>query len=395
MSTLPLSTLAAQISATGISAPAFEDLLNSEIATYQSIYGSDTVLTADTQDGQLLSIRATAINDLNQLAIAVYNSFSPGYAQGVGLSAIVQINGLKRVTPTNSTVPLEVSGVVGTVIQDGVVIDTSGNLWDLPATVTIPESGEITVTGTAQTAGAIAAAIGAVNQPYTIITGWQSVTNPSAATPGVAVETDAALRQRQAASTSLPAQTPLQSIAAAIANLTGVGRILPYENQGATTDANGVPSHSIAMVIEGGDVTTIAETIEQKKAPGTGTYGSTSVTVSDPAGIPITINFFELTEVPIYVAVTIQPLTGYVSTTGTAIIAAIVAFLNALAIGQEVYLNWLLGVAGLNTSSLGQTFAITSLTIGISPAALAAANIPIAFNAAAQGATANVTLTVL
>ena len=60
MATLPLPTLAAQISANGISAPAFENVLNSEIATYQSIYGSDSVLTPDTQDGQLLSIRATA-----------------------------------------------------------------------------------------------------------------------------------------------------------------------------------------------------------------------------------------------------------------------------------------------------------------------------------------------
>ena len=173
MATLPLPTLAAQIGATGISAPAFEDVLNSEIATYQSIYGSDTVLTSDTQDGELLSIRATAINDLNQLAVAVYNSFSPDYAQGTGLSSLVQINGLQRINATNSTVSLNIAGVVGTPIQDGVVIDAAGNLWDLPALVTIPESGEIEVTATAQQAGAITAAVGAVNQPYTIITGWQ------------------------------------------------------------------------------------------------------------------------------------------------------------------------------------------------------------------------------
>jgi uncharacterized phage protein gp47/JayE len=395
MATLPLPTLAAQISATGISAPAFENVLNSEIATYQSIYGSDSVLTPDTQDGQLLSIRATAINDLNQLAIAVYNSFSPDFAQGAGLDARVQINGLQRISPTNSTVLLNIVGVVGTIIENGVAADTAGNLWNLPAQVTIPISGLIEVTATAQEAGAIAAPAGTVNQPFTIITGWQSCTNPAAATPGIAVEIDAALRRRQAASTSLPAQTPLQSIAAAVANLIGVGRILPYENQNATTDANGVPSHSIALVVEGGDATQIAQTIEQKKAPGTGTFGNTSIIVSDPAGVPINISFFELTEVPIFVSITIQPLNGFVSTTGTAIINAVVSFLNSLPIGQEVFLNWLLAVAGLNGSALGLTFAITSLEIGINAGFLTAANVTIAFNAAASCQASDVTLVVL
>jgi uncharacterized phage protein gp47/JayE len=395
MATLPLPTLAAQIGATGISAPAFENVLNSEIATYQSIYGSDAVLTPDTQDGQLLSIRATAINDLNQLAIAVYNSFSPDFAQGAGLDARVQINGLQRISPTNSTVLLDISGVVGTAIQNGVAIDKAGNLWNLPAEVTIPISGQIEVTATAQEAGAIAAPAGSVSEPFTIITGWQSCSNPSAATPGIAVETDASLRRRQSVSTSLPAQSPLQSIAAAIANLAGIGRILPYENQFSPTDANGVPGHSIAMVVEGGDATQIAQTIEQKKAPGTGTFGSTTIAISDPAGVPIAISFFSLTEVPIFVAITIQPLTGYVSTTGTAIINAIVAFLNGLPIGQEVFLNWLLAVAGLNGSALGLTFAITSLQIGINPALLTAANVPIAFNAAASCTASNVRLNVV
>jgi uncharacterized phage protein gp47/JayE len=393
MATLPLPTLAAQIGATGISAPAFENVLNSEIATYQSIYGSDTVLTPDTQDGQLLSIRATAINDLNQLAVAVYNSFSPDFAQGAGLDTRVQINGLQRISPTNSTQPVNISGVVGTPIQNGVVVDANGNLWDLPALVEIPISGEIEVTATAQEAGAIQFASPA--QPFTIITGWQTVTSAGATTPGIAVETDASLRQRQSVSTSLPAQSPLQSIAAAIANLAGIGRILPYENQFATTDANGVPSHSIAMVVEGGDVTQIAQTIELKKAPGTGTFGNTTISISDPAGVPVAISFFTLTEVPIFVDITIQPLTGFVSTTGTAIINAIVAFLNGLPIGQEVFLNWLLAVAGLNGSALGLTFTITSLTIGTNAGLQTAANVQIAFNAAASCTANNVTLNVL
>lgn len=392
---LPLPTLAAQVSSTGISAPPIEDIVASQVATYQGIYGSDVLLTPDTQDFQLIAARSAAINDTNQLAIAVYNSFLPGNAQGVGLSAIVQINGLERETPTNSTVVLQISGVAGTPIPAGVAIDTNRNLWNLPAEITIPDSGEIIVTATAQQAGAISAVPGAVNTPYTIVGGWQSVSNAAAATPGIAIETDAQLRKRQSQSTALPSQSPLDAILAAVANSGGIGRYTIYENNTRVTDGNGQPGNSVAVVVEGGNVTAIASVIQLKKSPGTGTYGTTSIPLVDQKGVPITINFFEVTEVPIYAAMTIQPLTGYVATTGAAAVAAIVSFLSNLAIGQEVYLNWLLGIAGMNGSPLGLTFAITSLTIGLSPSALSAANIPIAFNAGAQCATGNVVLTTL
>jgi uncharacterized phage protein gp47/JayE len=392
--TLPLATLAAQVTSTGISAPVIEDIVNSEIATYQGIYGSDVQLTPDTQDFQLIAARCAAINDTNNLAIAVYNSFLPGYAQGVGLAAIVQINGLKKGSATNSTVVLDVIGVAGTIIASGAPTDSNGNVWLLPPNVTIPTAGTITVTATAQQAGNISAAAGTVTNLSPIIAGWQSVTNPAAAIPGLAVETDAALRTRQAVSTSLPAQTPLSSILAAVANSGGIGRFAIYENDTKITNANGQLGNTVAVVVEGGNIATIAQVIQAKKAPGIGTYGTTSVTVLDPAGVPVNIKFFELTEVPIYVAMTIQPLTGYVATTGTAAVAAVAAFIAGLAIGEEVYLNWLFGPAQLSGNPLGLTFAITSLTIGLSTTTLAAANIPIAFNAAASCSAANIILTV-
>jgi len=395
MGTYPLPTLAAQVTATGISAPAIEDIINSRVATYQGIYGSDVLLDEDDQDYQAMAVECAAINDTNQLAIAVYNSFLPGYAQGVGLAALVQINGLKKEGATNSSATLVIGGAVGTIIQNGQAIDTNQNIWLLPSLVEIPVSGSITVAATAQQAGSIAAIAGAINRPYTIINGWQTVTNPEPAEPGEDVEQDAALRARQQQSTALPSQTPLDAILAAVANSGGIGRYTIYENNTRVTDANGQPGNSVAVVVEGGNSTAIAGVIQLKKAPGIGTYGTTSVAMVDQKGVPITINYFELTEVPIYAAMTIQPLAGYVATTGAAAVAALVAFLSGLSIGEEVYYNWLLGIAGLSGSPLAQTFVITSLTIGTSLGALSNSNIPIAFNAGATCSTGNVTLTTL
>lgn len=395
MPTFPLPTLSATIGPTGISAPSFDDILNSLVATMQSIFGADIYLPPDSQDFQMLSIFAAAINDVNQSMIAAYNGFSPVFAQGAGLSSLVKINGLAREGATNSTALLTITGVAGTVIAAGVVQDASGNLWNLPPNTTIPNSGTVDVTATCQTAGAIAAPPNTINKISTVVVGWQTATNASAATVGVSAESDAALRQRQSKSTAIAAVTPLQSILAAVANISGVTRSTIYENQTGTPDSNGIPGHSIAVVVLGGDAQTVAATIEATKSPGTGTFGTTTEIVIDPAGVPISISFFELTEVNIFVAVTIQPLEGYVASTGDALIAAIVDFINGLPIGEEVFYNWIFGPAGLFGSPLNTTYRVTALAIGLTAAPTGTADLPIAFNAAAVCATANVTLTTL
>lgn len=394
MPTYPLATLAPTISSAGIAIPSYSDIYQSLIASFQGIYGSDIYIAPDSQDGQWLAVLASAINDSNQAAVALFQSFSPSYAQGVELSSLVKINGLARQIATNSTAIGNAIGQAGTAITNGVVTDINGNDWALPSSVTVPIGGSIAVTVVAVESGNLAAPIGTINKISNPQYGWQSFSNTTAAVPGNPVETDFALRLRQAISTSLPAQTPKQAILASVADISGVGRYAIYENDTGTTDSNGLPPHSISVVVEGGDALAIATAIEFKKTIGCNTYGSTSETVLDPAGIPNTINFYELAYVPIYAAITITPLYGYVSTTGAALVAAFVNFINSLAIGEDVYLSWLYGPASLTGSPLGATFDITSLTIGLSSGSLSASNITIPFNEAASCVAANVALTV-
>jgi uncharacterized phage protein gp47/JayE len=401
--TYPLSTLACTITPAGITSPALTDILNSLLASARAIFGNDVYLETDSQDYQDIGIRAQAQYDTNMSVIAAYNSFSPSTAVGVGLDSNVGINGIQREGATNSTTIVALVGTTGTVIpvNQNQVADPNGNIWTVPAGTIIPLAGTIDVTATSVTSGAITAVPGAWSI-FTQVLGWNTVTNTTNATVGTAVEEDAELRQRQIISTSLPAQTQIQSIASAVANLTGVTRSAVNENQTATTDGRGIPSHSIAVVVAGGDAQTIADTIEAKKSEGTGTCtgvaGVTTETVIDPGGLPVLISFFELDDVPIFIGLTIQPLPGYVSTTGVAAVAALVAFLNAspiAGVNGYVYLNQLLGVASLQDSALGDTFVITSFTIGLSAITLGTANLAIAFNQAATCATGNVSLTVL
>ncbi len=394
MTTYPLPTLAPTIDSSGISAPAYSDIYQSLIASFKLIYGSDIYVDPDSQDGQWIAILAKAIHQSNQAMVSVYQSFSPTYSQGAGLSSLVKINGLSRLISTHSTAVGNVIGVAGTVITSGVVKDDNGNLWDLPATVTIPGGGSISVTVTAQNPGLISAGTGTINQVYNPQLGWQSFSNTSPASPGQPVETDAELRQRQAVSTSLPALGILPAILSAVGNLPGIGRYKAYENDTGSTDANGIPAHSFSLVAEGGVSSDIGQAIYGRKPPGIQTYGTTSVTVTDPIGLTSTINYFILADKPVYAEVTIKALAGYVSTTGDALKAALVEYLNSLDIGEDVYIEQAKSVAGLMSTPLGKTFKITAFTQGFAPAPVGVVDLTIAFNEAASGSTANIGLTV-
>ena len=276
MPSYPLPTVACTVNSTGISAPTFEEILASKIASYQAIFGSDVLLTPDTQDYQAIAIEAAAQNDSNMATIAAYNNFNPANSQGIGQDSTYKINGIRREAATNSTMPATIVGVAGTQINFGVVQDSNGNLWNLPASVLIPPSGAINITLTAQQPGSIAANAQTMT-PYSQVLGWQSTTSTAAATPGAPVETDGEFRQRQTISTALTSITPLQSIAAALANLAGVVRSIVYENstdEYGTGDetpplVDGQPPHSICAVVGqvGATNTAIAQTIEATKAP--------------------------------------------------------------------------------------------------------------------------------
>ncbi len=359
MATIPLDTLACTIDENGCTAPEYADILATLQFRFRSIYGSDVYLEADSQDGQLLGVFALAIHNANQQTVAVYNAFSPTSAQGAGLSSVVKINGLRRLSPTNSQAPVLVVGQVGTPIINGTIRDENGNLWNLPPVVDIPISGEVTVTATAQEAGAIVALANTITTIYTPTRGWQTVTNPADAVTGAPVERDAVLRRRQSESTALPALTPVEAIEAAVANVEGVLRYKVYENDTGITDANGVPRNSIAVVVEGGDVTAIANAISSKKGPGAGTYGTTSVVVTDQYGMPKTIHFFEVSIITVTAIVTLAALAGFVSTTEDLIKDSLIEYLAELEIGEDAYLTRLWSPVNLSgdaaVTATGQT----------------------------------------
>lgn len=391
---MTITTVAPTVDASGITAPSYADVLAFIQGQYVAIFGADAYIAPDSQDGQFIAILATAITDCNAAAIAIYNSFSPITASGNALSSNVKINGITRNVATNSTVDVVIGGTVGTTITNGQVRDTNNNLWNLPASVTIPNTGTITVTATAAVVGAIRADIGTVTKIATPTLGWQTVTNLTATVPGDSVETDAELRERQKVSVALPSQTVLEGMVGAVANVSGVTRVLGLENATNVTDANGIPAYNTAFVVEGGDVTDIATAMYLKKTLGSPTFGSTSVVLTNIYGQPQTIKFSRPVDVPITVVITLKALSGYTAATGTAAAQAVVDYINAIPLGggPAKAVQWGDAIEQAKSVNGDKTFSLTSLTMKRGANAPAQADVALAFNEAASATLVTVTV---
>ena len=384
------------VDATGFHYPDYPTVLSYLQQEYRTIYGADTYLEADSQDGQWVAILALAMFDSMQVAAAVYNSFSPLTAQKDALSRNVKINGIARLVASYSTADLTIVGQAGAVILNGQAKDTLDQKWNLPASVTIPVGGSIVVTATAAEVGAVSAAAGTINKIATPTLGWQTVNNVAAATIGDPVESDAELRRRQAQSTMIPSLSVLEGIVGAVASPSGVNRYRGYENDTNTTNADGIPAHAISLVVAGGTIQAVAEAIASKKTPGTATYGTTSYTTYDQYGVPNVISFFRPTPATIGVEVTITALTGYTTNFADLIKAAVAQSIQSLEIGDDVLITKLYVPANLPGTAAGATFDISLLRIKKNAGAFGTSNLVLAFNEVAECDPAtNVTVIVL
>ncbi len=143
-----------------------------------------------------------------------------------------------------------------------------------------------------------------------------------------------------------------------------------------------------------GDAGEIAQTILDKKTIGTSTYGSTTETAYDPYGTARDVKFSRPTQVPIFVEISLHPLQGYTSAIGDAAKAAVVAYIEALLIGDDVILTRLYMPANLYGALDSTTYEITLIRIKKS-GSFAAADIVIAFNEIATAIIANATLLIV
>ena len=212
-----------------------------------------------------------------------------------------------------------------------------------------------------------------------------------AAVPGDPVETDEELRARQTISVSIPSRNLLNGTIAGIASVDGVTRCKVYDNDTNVTDANGVPGHSIAAVVEGGLDKDIAEQIYLRKGPGGGTYGTTEYEFTNLDGGKTMIHFFRPDYVTVDVTVAITKGLRYTSTVADQIKTAVTDYLESLTIGDSVSITGALAaITAVIPNRAQPIYSLKSLTIGKAGEILGTADVTIPFNAVVKTGTITV-----
>lgn len=238
----------------------------------------------------------------------VYQQFDPSKATGPSLSSLVMLNGIARQDASPSTVVLQLTGTPSITIPAGQVASdvNNTNQWTTLVDVELDGLGVGSVQAACNALGPTEAAAGTIINIVTTFPGWTAVTNPLAATPGRNIETDTELRQRRNQSTMAPAASPVESVYANLANITGVTYARVRQNNTLVPDMNGIPGKSVAAVVVGGEDLDIAYTLLARTGIASQWFGNTSQVLFDAQGESYTVSWTRPTPLPIYIELEID-----------------------------------------------------------------------------------------
>lgn len=382
-----------QLTATGFDRSRLDERLATLQAAMRGIFGDEIDLDPDTIDGQTLGIYAESISNLDQLAEDVYHSFNPNSATGAALSRLVQLNGVRRIGGTYSTVDVLCVGQQGTVIPAGSAISSTATKaqFKTVATATIDGTGQVIVSCKAVDMGAKIGPVNTVTKINTPIYGWQTANNTAAAVVGRDEETDEQLRLRRAQSTSTPAQSIIDGLYGAVANIPEVLQCAVYENPtGAVQPVTGLPPHSVNVIAEGGAIQDIANQIFSRITIGVVQVGAVVTSALNIQGYPHPIKFDRPVSVPIKVVLNVVKLAGWPTDGVDRLKAALVAWTVAnQRIGKNVVHSRLYDCLNAIPGH-----SITTMFIGAVAIPTLEDDVTIAFNALARFTTANITVNV-
>jgi len=333
----------------GFTAPRGADYLDTIRTTYETETGLTPEWDNDEVIGVLSAIQADQLDQVSQVAQAGYDARRRATATGIQLDDIGTLIGVLRQDATHSRDTLTVSGVNGTYIPAGFLVQGGGTngdeRWATLTDITIA-AGTGTAIIEAVNEGAIVATAATITTIVTPKNGVTSVTN-AGATPGVARETDSAYRVRQQASLQIAGSASVNAIRAKLVQKDYIDSAIVIENDDSiyqTIEGIYMDPNSIEVVLWP-DTLTVAEKEEVGELiythcpAGTKTLGAVGAIVTKADGVSKTIYWDWASTHAIPVVFVTTPEAGYVlADYKTALEDAVTAFFAGLTVGQGVTL---------------------------------------------------------
>lgn len=366
----------------GFHRPTYVELLDAIEYKAREFFGASANLTVRSPLGVFLRIFAWMLNVLFSLIEDVYNSRFVDTAVGASLYNLGKAIGLQLLPAQKANGYVTFTGTAGTVIPVGFLVRTIAGLqYAVLVEGQIGNDGIVTLPVQAVATGPdYDAAPGTVREITNPLDGVTSCTNQATISGGHGRETDEEFRDRYSKSVDFAGGVNVDAIAGEILqNVEAVTSATGYENDTDAEDGQGLPPHSVEIVVYGGLDEEIAKAIYRRKAAGIQTYGNRSVEVIGKSGQLFTINFSRPATVPVYVKVENLRTNSNFPSDGKELIAeALIAYIggdatSGLSIGQEVLYMALpgvvLGVSGvvdfdLTISPDGVTYGDGNISVG-------------------------------
>lgn len=373
------------LDATGFTRKRLDEIILDTNTEFQSVFGDNLNIAPESPDGQIIGTTSGSQADLWEIAEEVYNQFNPSVVANVGLSNLVQLNGITRAAAVASTATLTVTGTNGTPVLIGSLVSTpDGSVtFVTDVEVIIPVAGFIDVEATATATGEIPAVAGTLTIIDTPITGWTSVTNAADAVLGSDEESDPELRARRERSVAKAAKGILETIIAEVLEVDAVDEAFIFENKTLITDPiTATPGKAFQVVVLGGDDDAIAQAIFDEKPIGIEPFGTTLVPILDSQGTLHDIGITRPSVIDIYIIVNTETTSEFPVDGGDTIKQNIVDYANGVLVqGRGFGVDDDIIQTELFTpvnSVVGNS--PTSILIGIAPTPTLENDIPIDFD---------------
>jgi len=382
------------VTSTGFVRKPIETILDELAADQKTAFGSNFDTSASSPAGQENGTFATQLDELWEVAEAVYSAIDPDKATGTALTALASRSGTIRQAATKSTVTATVNLDAGKTLAAGAVASVSGSPTSRFVTLVDVTNGggapaDVSVAMEAEEAGVVVANTGTLTVIETPQSGWNSITNATDATIGEVEESDADLRIRREVELRRSGAAAVDAIRADILDVTGVTSCTVFENTDDDPDVDGVPAKAIEPVVLGGALNDIAQAIWDSRAGGIESHGDVSGTAVDDQGNNHTVYFSRPTEVDIYIDVEVDVDDDYAATGDTDIKTALETFGQTyLGVGDDVIYSQLFGII----FAVPGVVDVTLLEIGTAPAPSGTSNIVITARQLAIIDTANITV---
>lgn len=427
----------------GLRIPTFDELVQDVIEELRPTFGASYDFSDFDPIGQLIRVDQQGMLECWQALEASHSATTRGGASGTSLAQILELTGTPWPEARSSEVDLTLTGVANTTVpansvaksastesrwitmqgaellgpivalqlshdydEIGERVSSTGGVYQVVGAGTSAASGALVdigaepiTHGTAifrwlgagdsaadvrafcEVTGPVVAISGDIAEIDTPLGGWAGVVNLLDAEPGRNAATDGEARLAAEADVFRPAGTTPDAIRQALLDNREVQIVDLIINVSDETDPDGVPPHAVEAIVVDGDDQAVGDIILRECiAAGIPTHGNTEVTSFDAEGKPHIVKFTRITDVPIYVAITVEKLPTLAADPGTypsdgaaQIRNAIAAWGNALTGGRNIVSK----AVGARAFNVAGVLDVPTCNIGTAPSPVAGATIVI------------------